>query len=469
MTEARPVVIVGGGLAGLAAATQLAAEGQSVLLLEARSFLGGRVFSYTHKETGEIIDNCQHGYTPAYQELYRYLCRIGAKRYFTFPETEAIMRDPLHGLISLARGPRKNGVIGPLNMVLGFLLQKNIPFPDKLRYVAVAIRLAVDVKRGSKRIYHKTADEWLNGAGMPLSVRRAFLDLVITSIWNEETTRVSAGCLVDFININAAYAKAGSDPSLPQLPEVGFTVGYPRTDFGTAFIEPGVRFIREHGGEVRTNYMVTGLRLDASGAIAGLATTDGPEIQGCAYVLTIPPTRLAKLLHDSPLRQDVFFAGVENIKASPIIAAHLWFDGPLKMKAKGEFIVDSTTHFIFDRNAIAPERQGPGYYYTTVTSAANELAKLPLDQCIERILYDVKRHYPEARQYKLLHKALNKEPIATSSLCPGTEKLRCSQKTPVANLFLAGDWTDTGGLPCTMESASKSGHLAARSVQQFLA
>src|SRR6266540_3451257 len=59
-SPALPLLILGGGFAGLAAAVDLAEAGSRVLLLERRSFLGGRAYSFTDKTTGDTIDNGQH-------------------------------------------------------------------------------------------------------------------------------------------------------------------------------------------------------------------------------------------------------------------------------------------------------------------------------------------------------------------------------------------------------------------------
>src|SRR5271163_3967737 len=57
---AERVLIVGGGLAGLAAATALAGKGLTITVLESRNRLGGRASSFTDAATGQLIDACQH-------------------------------------------------------------------------------------------------------------------------------------------------------------------------------------------------------------------------------------------------------------------------------------------------------------------------------------------------------------------------------------------------------------------------
>src|SRR5262245_11171984 len=69
----RPVLVLGGGFAGLAAAVDLAEAGRPVLLLERRSFLGGRAYSFADKTTGDTIDNGQHLMMGCYHRTLRFL------------------------------------------------------------------------------------------------------------------------------------------------------------------------------------------------------------------------------------------------------------------------------------------------------------------------------------------------------------------------------------------------------------
>ena len=73
-----PIVIIGGGFAGLAAAVDLAEQGQPVLLLERRSFLGGRAYSIKDKITGDTVDNGQHLMMGCYHHTLNFLNKIGA-------------------------------------------------------------------------------------------------------------------------------------------------------------------------------------------------------------------------------------------------------------------------------------------------------------------------------------------------------------------------------------------------------
>jgi len=73
------VVILGGGIAGIAAAMDLLDRGRTVTLVEARTFLGGRAFSFTDAKTGLTLDNGQHVIVGCCTEFIAFLDRLGAR------------------------------------------------------------------------------------------------------------------------------------------------------------------------------------------------------------------------------------------------------------------------------------------------------------------------------------------------------------------------------------------------------
>ncbi|MBV9610155.1 MAG: FAD-dependent oxidoreductase, partial [Acidobacteria bacterium] len=77
MTQGASVAVVGGGLAGLAAACALAESNFRVLLFERKPFVGGRASSYEHPGTGEVVDNCQHVLLGCCTNLIAFYDRLG--------------------------------------------------------------------------------------------------------------------------------------------------------------------------------------------------------------------------------------------------------------------------------------------------------------------------------------------------------------------------------------------------------
>ncbi|MDL1894119.1 FAD-dependent oxidoreductase, partial [Sphingobacteriales bacterium CHB3] len=88
-SNSKPVIIVGGGLSGLAAAVELASRNVPVIVLEQKPKLGGRAYSFVDETTGDVIDNGQHVLIAGYERTMKFLERIGTKHLLT------IQREPL--------------------------------------------------------------------------------------------------------------------------------------------------------------------------------------------------------------------------------------------------------------------------------------------------------------------------------------------------------------------------------------
>ena len=94
-------------------------------------------------------------------------------------------------------------------------------------------------------------------------------------------------------------------------------------------------------------------------------------------------------------------------------------------------------------------------------SGAHQYVDVPSEKLVDLALQELKKVLPDTHSAKLLYSKVIKERAATFSPVPGIDVNRPSQKTPIQNLFLAGDWTDTG-LPATIEGAVISGYQCAR-------
>jgi zeta-carotene desaturase len=125
-------------------------------------------------------------------------------------------------------------------------------------------------------------------------------------------------------------------------------------------------------------------------------------------------------------------------------------------------LLDRTTQWIFNKSRLS-EGPGSGRYLQSVISASYGLLERPRQEIINLCLAELQQVLPEAATARLVKATVVKETAATFSPRPGVDRWRPSQRTPLPNFFLAGDWTATEW-PATMEGAVRSGYLAAEAI-----
>jgi len=149
---------------------------------------------------------------------------------------------------------------------------------------------------------------------------------------------------------------------------------------------------------------------------------------------------------------------LDQIETAPIASAHFWFDRPLTNLPHAT-LLDRTSQWFFNRGQDTEGR----HYCQVVISAAGELAARSEATILDEVEAELKAVWPEASQAKRLHGRVITEHRAVFAPLPGVDDLRPPQQSPIENLQLAGDWTQTGW-PSTMEGAVRSGYLAARNI-----
>ncbi len=145
---------------------------------------------------------------------------------------------------------------------------------------------------------------------------------------------------------------------------------------------------------------------------------------------------------------------LEGFEHSPITGIHLWFDRSIT-ELPHATLLDRTIQWMFNKSR--------GRYVQLVVSASRSLVEMPRADVIALALRELAEFFPIVKEAKLEKAHVVKEIRATFSARPGLEQVRPVSTTKFENLFLAGDWTRSGWPPI-MESAVRSGYLAAEAV-----
>ena len=461
------MIVIGGGLAGLAAGVALADAGCRVRLFEQRPYLGGRATSYALPD-GQHVDNCQHvtlGCCTNLEDFYKRVGSAGKIKFF----------DRLFFLDPQGRtGAMQAGFLpAPAHMSGSFLAFDPLSLKDKL---SIARALAAILFAGGqpKDAYPPAQPVsmlgWLRRHKQTPRAIERFWRVVLVSALDEELDRTDARFCIDVFW--KAFLKN----------RTGYRMGVPCVPLAELY--DGCRTaIEQKRGEVILRSPVRNVRLK-NGAFSAVQFDGGREESADAFVLAVPHDKLSELLPAEVRVANPALAHLEKFKVSPITGVHFWFD---RQVTSEPFItlLDTQTQWIFNKTALYVSSVGAphgtpqaatnaGQYLQLVISASYDLIKKSREEIIELCLKEVRQALPAAYQAQLIKATVIKEAAATFSPEPGVDQWRPGQETRTPGLFLAGDWTATGW-PATMEGAVRSGYLAAEAVlrsvgtpQQFL-
>jgi hydroxysqualene dehydroxylase len=393
--------VVGGGLAGLAAALELVDAGHEVTVLEARPTLGGAVQTLPERDGDPEPppDNGQHIALGCFTEYLGFLDRVG--------ESGSYLRTRL-GLPVYDEDGRVATIAPSLP---GLMRYSHLSLRDRFRLPITTLRL-----RSARSHPNDTFGQLLRRLGETSESINRFWDVFIRPALNLPTDEVDAEAGLFTVRTALLGPRANSDLVLPTRP-----LGWMHGDAAG----------RALGDRVRLEQRVDSL----------------DEIDADAIVVAVPPRESARLLGEpEPALED-----------SPIVSIHLWFDRPL-LDPPLAALIGTDAHWVFDRGGLTGQRPERGQYLTVVSSGVPELLEVRGRELVERIAGQLTERLGDA---ELLWSRVSREPYATIALRPGSQRLGVETTRP--NVVRAGAWTDTGW-PATMESAVRSGRRAAQHI-----
>jgi squalene-associated FAD-dependent desaturase len=432
-------VVIGGGLAGITAACELADSGHRVTLYEKRPFLGGRAYSYTDKATGTEVDNGQHVFLGCCTEYIRLLERLGVRdRAYLQERFRVPVVDKVWGTSTLISSP----LPPPLHLGPSLAAYRSLTPADKAR---AGIALA-GILRTDRAAHHElddiTFEEWLRRHRQSPHAIASLWNLIIQPTLNDDASRVSADLALMVFQEGFLRSRDGAN------------VGWAKVGLSALIGEAARRYIEDRGGEVRPGVGIAAVEVsDGRASVRTPSAALDPDV----VVVAVPPQDAPSLLPDSVMA-DPFFARIRQIETSPIVNIHLWYDRPVWGKRFAAFL-NTPVQWVFNKTRLWG-LEDRGQYLDISLSGAHDYIDMPNADILALFTKEMFALFPPTRGAELTRALIVKQRDATFAARPGVSRLRPGQRTPVQNLFLAGDWTATGW-PATMESAVRSGLLAA--------
>lgn len=421
MADKPAVAVIGGGVAGLAAASLLAKRGYRVTVLEQKSRLGGRTYSFTDDVTGDTIDNGQHILMGCYDYTLRWLGEIGAIDNLSVFEDYRIPFAAPHKKLSPLRLPNWPS---PLHLLAGILNFKNLSFRDRLKLLKAGVNLRKSV--GSDI----SVAQWLDQNGQSSDCKKYFWQPVCLAVMNEDMESASAKV---FATVLKAMFLRSRDASKFILSKSGLS---------ELFVHRATDAVLNSGGSVYYNEAVKSFSV-MDERFSGIETKTEKHFDADILISAVPVWEVTKIIPNEILP-------LIAPKTSPIVSIYVWCESSITISElfKGEFIgcIDTHIQWIFKKKN----------YLSITISDADEVASWErdrIDVMVRAELQALLNIKPEQiRRIQTI-----KEHRATFSITTNGPFIRPGVSTSYENLYVIGDWVDTG-LPSTIESAVKSAY-----------
>jgi len=433
----KSVSIIGGGLAGISSAVFLNDKGYEVKLLESTLKLGGRTFSYPDNETGLVFDNGQHILAGWYENTFELFEKMNKTPELFLSQNMHVFFKDKGGreLEFLAKGDNPF-----VSVAKGFMNYSPLTFKDKIKLLRLRELIEIDF---SERVLKGRSLAWLlDYLKQTENLKKYFWEPFTYAVFNTSPEFVDA---VLFYNV---LAKAFENPSFNSLV-------IPDESLNELFSIPFVKYA-DNKIEIRLNSCVEQIDIDEN-RVKGLIMENGDYITSDFYVTSVPFYNFERLFAPDTFKKH--FAGYKELKSASIVSVLLVPENmPKGFKEKYYFgmvgIIDGFSQWVFFKEG----------YISVIVSAPEytipDFDNMSKEFICNKVEEEIREYFPEFEHIKFKRIKYFREKRATFLPETNSTESRVESKCSVSNLFISGDWTNTG-LPSTIEGAVISGRKCA--------
>ncbi len=441
-STARRVVVVGGGLAGITAATALRDAGIEVTLLESRQWLGGLATSFSRG--GMMIDNGQHVFLRCCTAYRGLLERLGATGSVAVQDRFDVT------VLSPSRRARlrRTRLPSPLHMTATLAGYRMLPLATRLRVARAALAFRF-LDPAAPGLDGERLGDWLAARGQDERARRALWDLFIVSTLNIDGDAANLSLAATVVKTALLGAADAADIGIATVP------------LGALHSDAAARLLGTLGARLRLGTRASGIRRLGDGGFEveldpDRGGSDGERsLVADGVVIAVPPGPAARLAAGAGV-----VPGWAGLGAAPIVNIHVIYDRVVTSLPFAA-AVDSPVQWVFDKTRQAGLTAGQ--YLAVSLSAADGYVDVAAAELRRQFLPALEQLFPAAAGAEVKDFFVTRERRATFRQGPGSGALRPGTVTTVPGLALAGSWTDTGW-PDTMEGAVRSGLSAAQAL-----
>ena len=442
------IAIFGAGVAGLSAAIELVDRGHTVEIYEKRKILGGKVSVWKDND-GDSIESGLHIVFGGYEQLQKYLKRVGAEDNYQWKEHSLIYAEP-DGKQSCFK---KAKLPSPWAEVVGGLQTDFLTMWDKISLIWGLFPALAGNEEYFRSQDHMTYSEWHR--------RRWASEHSLQKLWR------AIALAMNFIEPNVISAR----PMITIFKYFG--TDYAATKFaffrknpGDSMIEPMRQYIQSKGGRIFVDAKLNRFELNSDESIQHAVLHDGHNIEADAYISALPVHNIKKIVPVQWLAHK-YFRNLHEFVGSPVANCQLWFDRKITDTDNLMFSQGTIFATFADVSLTCPEEfqknmgtANGGSVMSLVLAPAHQLMNMPNEVITGLVMKDIHERFPKSRQAKLLKSTIVKIPQSVYKAVPDVDQFRPDQISPIKNFFLAGDYTYQRYL-ASMEGAALSGKLVA--------
>ena len=429
-----PVVIVGSGWAGLAAAIELTRLGIPVQLIEAARQPGGRARTVRSGEL--VVDNGQHLMIGAYQSMLNLMDQIGVdldKAFERLPLTLKLLNQKKTTL--LLKTPR---LPAPWHLLAAMLTARGLSVAEQikaLRFGRYALKQTLSAGEDISvlALLHSHAQS-------PGLIRKLWEPLCIAAL-NTSIDIASARLFIKVLNTTFGNHQQHADLLIPRL------------ELSDLLPRPGIAYLERHGAKVELGQRVTAIEI-RDNRVAGINI--GDRHIDCSQVILATPAIISRRLISRHSALNPLAQQLADLGSEPIATLYLQYSADTKLEIPMLGLENNLGQWVFDRRVCGQ----PGMM-AVVISARGDHSMLTAEELTAQVVNELAScfpHWPSPEITRLL-----REKRATFCSRVGIDAVRPDNATAVQGLWLAGDYTNTG-LPATLEGAVRSGNACARNV-----
>lgn len=438
-TPQLPVLIAGGGWAGLAAALTLSMHSVPVTLLESARQLGGRARSVRGGD--HILDNGQHLAIGAYQSLLSLMQQIGVDTEAAFERLPLTLQ--LYKEKSISLKMQAPQLPAPFHLLAALSSARGLSANERLRALrfsrhVIRLQIAAGDDISVQAMLHSNGQT-------PGLIRKLWEPLCMATL-NTPPWLASARLFTAVLQAVFGGIREHSDLLIP------------RCELNALLPRPAVEYLEQHGAHVELGQRVTSLDIDAQGLCAARVGTRSIAAQ---HVILATPHVISRRLLSRHATLQPLAARLAALGNEPIVTLYLQYAPGTCLDIAMTGLENGMAQWVFDRRVCGQ----PGLM-AVVISGRGEHLQLPAKTLTARLAAELADHFPHWPAHT--HSQLLRDKRATFCASVGVDALRPDNRTPVRGLWLAGDYTATG-LPATLESAVRSGQRCAQAVMQSLA